>query len=492
MDKMRTLQSLIVKLTLLYGALCMLQTENVKEINKQECIQNAVYNFNTTDSKYLDPKCVTIFMDQYRGLKNLLNYTEDQMNYIFSLERAMMRKHHINDKRHKRQAMTRPRQECRTLTDDARNNLFNTIVDLKAPSNGMSRYDTIAGLHRQAIANAHMGANFLGWHRLYLDMFEMALQETRSDVVLCYWDSTLDFLMPGTSQVNTVSFSAELFGNGRGVVINGPFRFWRLPGGRTLQRFIARPGSSLTRPGVVDLIATDPRINTNSQIVFRGQGFPDPDTGRPGHSWEDEHNNTHVWVGGVMQNVVSSPQDPVFWFHHTYVDYVWELFRQKIGPGAREQYPADASGPHAPDAPMIGFDMLQNRDGYSDEHSRMYAMHPRCSNNCGNSRFLLCPNNGPMADPNRRCVSRAVNSDMVPAAAISAPEAAGFSAMSPMGAFGPAAVGPSSVGRMASRSGAARVSLQATDTVAIRAAMSEPPLQLEGPSFTSSFDDPRI
>nr|AHZ34296.1 tyrosinase B5 [Pinctada maxima] len=434
-------------------------------------------------------------MDRYRGLKNLLNYTEDQMNYLFSLERAMMRKHHINNKRHKRQAMMRPRQECRTLPDDARNNLFNTIVDLKASSNGMSQYDTIAGLHSlQAFPNAHQGANFLGWHRIYLNMFETALQESRSDVVLCYWDSTLDFLMPENTQLNTVTFSAELFGNGRGSVINGPFRNWRLPGGRTLQRFIAGPGSSLTRPGVVDLIATDPRINSHSQIVVGGQGFPDPDTGRPGHSLESEHDNTHVWVGGVMQNVVLSPQDPVFWFHHTYIDYVWELFRQKIGPDAREQYPADASGQHAPDAPMVGFDMVLNRDGYSDEHSKMYAIHPRCSDNCGNSRFLECLDNGPMADPNRRCVSRAVNSDMVPAAAMSAPAAAGFgfSAMSPMGAFGPAGFGPSSVGRMAPLGRAARVSLQATDTVAIRAAMSEPPLELEGPSFQSSFDDPRI
>lgn len=35
------------------------------------------------------------------------------------------------------------------------------------------------------------------------------------------------------------------------------------------------------------------------------------------------HNRIHVWIGGSMSGTESSPKDPVFYMHHSYIDYLW-------------------------------------------------------------------------------------------------------------------------------------------------------------------------
>ncbi len=43
------------------------------------------------------------------------------------------------------------------------------------------------------------------------------------------------------------------------------------------------------------------------------------------------HNRVHVWVGGQMATGMS-PNDPVFWLHHCFVDKLWSEW-QKRNPG---------------------------------------------------------------------------------------------------------------------------------------------------------------
>ncbi len=40
------------------------------------------------------------------------------------------------------------------------------------------------------------------------------------------------------------------------------------------------------------------------------------------------HNRVHVWVGGQMATGVS-PNDPVFWLHHAFVDKLWADWRAR-------------------------------------------------------------------------------------------------------------------------------------------------------------------
>jgi tyrosinase len=42
------------------------------------------------------------------------------------------------------------------------------------------------------------------------------------------------------------------------------------------------------------------------------------------------HNRVHEWVGGDMR-AGTSPNDPVFWFHHANVDRIWAGWQNRRG-----------------------------------------------------------------------------------------------------------------------------------------------------------------
>lgn len=46
-------------------------------------------------------------------------------------------------------------------------------------------------------------------------------------------------------------------------------------------------------------------------------------------TFESMHGLSHVWVGGFMFVIRVSPNDPTFYFHHAFMDFLWEQFRQR-------------------------------------------------------------------------------------------------------------------------------------------------------------------
>ena len=73
-----------------------------------------------------------------------------------------------------------------------------------------------------------------------------------------------------------------------------------------------RDGSLITLPTSVDI------SDTLSKIVY-----PEFTT-----SLEFAHNDVHMWVGGIMQDVMDSPTDPMFWLHHANVDRIWQVSKK--------------------------------------------------------------------------------------------------------------------------------------------------------------------
>lgn len=45
-------------------------------------------------------------------------------------------------------------------------------------------------------------------------------------------------------------------------------------------------------------------------------------------TFESMHGLSHVWVGGFMFVIRVSPNDPTFYMHHAFLDFIWEQFRQ--------------------------------------------------------------------------------------------------------------------------------------------------------------------
>ena len=202
-------------------------------------------------------------------------------------------------------------------------------------------------------------------------------------VTLPYWDSTLDEPLRDPRQ--SVIFTETFLGNGHGLVNTGPFAGWTTMSG-PLTRNIGQSGQLFKAQDMNRIInslrlaaITEPLAPVNTSLEFL-------------------HNQVHLWIDGQMGTLNTASHDPVFWLHHSYVDYVWEIFRRnqrnfRIDPTRDYPMPVNDSM-HMPGMPM-GISNFRNIDGFSDVFtSRMYTYEPSptCSQvfpDCG-SPYLRC------------------------------------------------------------------------------------------------------
>ena len=213
-------------------------------------------------------------------------------------------------------------------------------------------------------------------------------------VTVPYWDSTLDEALPDPTQ--SVLFTETFLGDGFGIVQTGPFAHWNTLAG-PLTRNIGQSGQ-LFKPADIARVTTrlrlaeisEPNAPVNSSLEFH-------------------HNQVHLWVGGQMASLHTAAHDPVFWLHHSYVDYVWEQFRRyqrANGVDPTRDYPTFVNDSmHLAGAPM-GLSNLRNIDGMSDVFTSFhytYEPSPTCSQrfpDCG-SPYLRCV----IINRRARCIS---------------------------------------------------------------------------------------
>lgn len=211
----------------------------------------------------------------------------------------------------------------------------------------------------------------------------MALQEQDPDVMLAYWDSTLENGM--TDPTDSVLWTHEFAGNGDGNVVSGPFANW-VHNNNPLSRSVGRIGNLIDRRRINRLIRTR-----------RSHGFF-------ARVLEMQHNGVHVYVGGNMMRVALAPSDPIFYMHHAFIDCVWERYRIRQERNGNDPtiYPRVQSHlrpEHNANTPMLLPSLdgrnLTNLDGYANFWTRDYyrcAPFPWCSNrkpDCG-SKWLRC------------------------------------------------------------------------------------------------------
>lgn len=225
------------------------------------------------------------------------------------------------------------------------------ILQLKDPGqfpwpgqNSLSMYDFFVFWHHrammlstpptQSVRNAaHSGPVFLPWHRYFLLMLELYLQEAVGDenFRLPYWDWASDAGLsdPGSSAI----WDSNLLGQFE----DGSWRVRLAPNPtgpnlRTTDRPLERdfPGGSLpTRSQVREVI--------RDQVVYDLPSYDEDSTGFRNflEGWIGSgrlHNRIHVWIGGDMVES-TSPNDPVFFLHHCNVDRIWAAW-QKERPSA--------------------------------------------------------------------------------------------------------------------------------------------------------------
>lgn len=227
--------------------------------------------------------------------------------------------------------------------------LKNDVPSVLRPGQ-QGRYDDFVQVHKNAMGGVdqfapmpHRSSLFFPWHRVFLRQFERALQAAANDtsITLPFWDWTLT----GPNDPFTPSF---LGGNGDRAeefrVSTGPFS---LQDGRfeikVWEEDIGNPGLRRdlgSEPGA-HLPDAEQAMAALSKVPYAGG----PDT------WVNFcegmlHDPVHRWVGGNM-SFTTSPNDPVFFLHHCYLDLLWERWKR--------QHPTQP--PYLPMADMPGLDL---------------------------------------------------------------------------------------------------------------------------------------
>lgn len=168
---------------------------------------------------------------------------------------------------------------------------------LKLAENGV--LDTLVQWHINVWTYAHFTSYFLPWHRAFVMVFEQALQSVDPNVCAPYWDHSREAQNPWSSII-----WQHIGGDGYGGCIrDGPFKDVRI-NGQCIQRQFQRTSfvHIKTVGSMVKGYSQFQQFSTNFEV------YP--------------HATPHSRIGGNMDGP-RSPADPVFWFHHSWVDKVF-------------------------------------------------------------------------------------------------------------------------------------------------------------------------
>jgi hypothetical protein len=192
-------------------------------------------------------------------------------------------------------------------------------------------FSDFAKFHFQNCGGVHSTRLFLPWHRALVDRFEQALRADAStkDVTIPYWD----WWQQDVNQDIPAAFADDIAIIG-GRPVPNPLK------PPDVQRF-----TPAARQPIADYFPIEDKWNqklamTTGWPAFGGVGThpSSPSTGFV----ESFHNGVHSWVGNTMSQVSKAAADPIFWSHHSFVDYLWwtnQPARQLSGAELQDQLP---------------------------------------------------------------------------------------------------------------------------------------------------------
>lgn len=222
-------------------------------------------------------------------------------------------------------------REQKSALIDAILRLKNNVDSVLRPGH-QSRYDDFVQVHKNAVGGPqqfapmpHRTPLFFPWHRVFLRQFELALQAAANDntITLPFWDWSLT----GPNDPFTPAFMG---GNGdsdqNDRVTSGPFahgagnfdiRIWELDLGDPGLRRAFGAGDGAHLPSADQVFTALTKVPYN----------PGPE------SWVNFaegvlHDPVHRWIGGNM-SFPTSPNDPIFFLHHCYLDLLWERWKRQ-------------------------------------------------------------------------------------------------------------------------------------------------------------------
>jgi tyrosinase len=257
------------------------------------------------------------------------------------------------------------RREIRDLSAPERTRLFNAMKKLNTGARP-TIWDRFANIHLQGQGVFHGGPMFLPWHRMMLKRFEQELQKVDPGVVLAYWDWSLDYNQPHRSVVLSNEY---LGGNSQGgCVKDGQFANWQVsyPTSHCLTRQYAG-GAQGIGPFTSNIVLEAIIDQSEEYEDFRQQIESIP------------HSGPHTGVGGDLATM-QSPNDPIFYFHHGYIDKLWYDWQQQDQSRVREYYGVNRDGSKALISNQLPFMNASVRDALN-ARSLCYSYAPARSAN---------------------------------------------------------------------------------------------------------------
>ncbi|KUI73835.1 Tyrosinase [Cytospora mali] len=221
-----------------------------------------------------------------------------------------------------------------------------------------SRFDDFQGLHISQTDNAHFCGQFLPWHRYFLQLYQNSLTDNCGYTgPIPYWnwaldataddplassplfDATYGFGGNGPYIANVSGFPIEYQSpieipgrTGGGCVADGPFANFTIsmgPGNHT------EYNPHCLRRDFSPIILKKAANQSVIDLTLTATDFWHLDLFVQGTALELDgmmtHAAGHVGIGGKIgevQNMYSSPGDPVFYPHHGGVDWLWWLWQQ--------------------------------------------------------------------------------------------------------------------------------------------------------------------
>ncbi|KAK2776002.1 hypothetical protein FQN52_003845 [Onygenales sp. PD_12] len=222
------------------------------------------------------------------------------------------------------------RIEWRSYSTSDRRAFMNAIkCMIDRPSSGSfspakNRYEDFARLHQMYMNNIHGNEKFLIWHRYLLWTWEQVLRdECGFDRALPWWDETKD---AGRFAQSTL-FNGDNFGSlpsSAACITNGAFAGLTCnigPGNQNRPHCLARSvDEGQTSNCNSDYVRTCNSRNTYAEMHSCAETGP--------------HAYGHNGIGNIMADVSSSPSDPIFWMHHTFIDRNFRVW-QNVDPARR-------------------------------------------------------------------------------------------------------------------------------------------------------------
>ncbi|XP_060569873.1 putative tyrosinase-like protein tyr-3 [Ruditapes philippinarum] len=291
------------------------------------------------------------------------------------------------------------RREIRTLSDEEWKNVTDVFRELYEAG----VLQAFGRLHGKAKLKAHKGGAFLPWHRVFLAHFEQEMKKINPSVSLPYWDYTIDYEIP--QPYESIFWTPCFFGENNDTVQSGPFKFMYGAHGGIISRQLAN-----------DFYSTRLINKRDIERLKDFCGFEDITTGvlkeETDHNLETLHDGVHDYIGGDMGVVENSAYDPIFWFHHAFIDYIWESFREHQTESCghidieTDYRPINDIGwkgtfGQGHEDALFGYKHLNTTDGLWRNWTQMYYKYepqPACDGTC-RGEFLYC-------DDKKICLSR--------------------------------------------------------------------------------------